>query len=212
MPFASSSQKRSALFKALAAQRACLAEQDQKALATSNTFVFANCNWVSLWFDPGHAVASDFGTMTAYRAITTAGELIWYVVPEAGAPVYHAQCADPVQAMDHAAEVHRGQHALRDEWHLVETIAQDLRSGTQQFDVTLDDARDAPMCPLGFKAVMASVGLFGFKRISGKTAAKLMAVEPQMGFVIHAAWKRANTSRIKGMITIPTPVGYEAIC
>ncbi|MEO0402181.1 MAG: hypothetical protein AAF214_07380 [Pseudomonadota bacterium] len=210
MPFATAPMRRSRLLKTLAAERASSSPSERAANPGADAFVHDTSHWVSLWYDQDNACPSDFGTMTAYRAITVQGDLIWYVVFENGASVYHALCDDPREAITQASEAQSAQRQLMDQWHSVQAIARDLLAGRQKFDVTLDDAHIAPMCPLGFRAVMASAGLFGFKRISGKTAARLMKAEPQMGFVIYAAWMRARAQT--GMAGPRDPVGFEAMC
>jgi hypothetical protein len=197
----------------LAGERPGLDAAQRQSLIEVGAFTFVDRTWVTLWFDPDHAVRSDCGGMTAYRAITTTGDLLWYVAPAGEAPVYHAQCADPYEAIEHATVALGAQDDLNRRWVHIERLAHDLRRGAIHFNVTLDDARMAPICPLGFKAVMASVGLFGARAISGRTAAVLMKVEPNIGHIIHAAWMRAEAVPTARSTRAKTaPMGFESIC
>jgi hypothetical protein len=210
MSFLLATPRKSSLFRALAAERSDVQRAETGDTPAGDEFLFDDSHWVSVWYDPASAVRSDFGTMTAYRAITVHGELLWYVMFENCASVYHVQCDDAATAITRASEAQCEQRQLMDQWQGVQAIARDLLSGKQAFHVTLEDARNAPMCPLGFRTMMASAGLFGFKRISGKTAARMMKAEPQMGFVIYAAWQRTKAEQAAGLV--PAPVGYEAMC
>ncbi len=205
---------RTALFETLASERKTAPREERVKRATGDDFTFVDRTWVTLWYDPQNAVRSDCGGMTAYRAITTTGDLLWYVAPEGEAPVYHAQCADPFEAIEHATVALGAQSDLNRRWAHIERLASDLRQGIIHFDVTLADARLAPICPLGFKAMMASVGLFGATSVSGRTAAMLMRIEPTVGFVIHAAWLRAQGTAPATHVATKrsTPVGFESIC
>ena len=202
------------LFHKLASTRKSLSQAETEALVKANTFTYVDRVWVTLWFDPEHMVTSDCGGMTAYRAITSTGDLMWYVAPEGDAPVYHAQCADPFEAMEHAAASVGIQSDISRRWAHIERLAGDLRSGTLDFDVTFEDARHSPACPTGFRAIMASMGLFGARAISGRVAAMLMRVEPGIGFIIHAAWVKSHvdTKTRPGILTVKPPVGFEGIC
>jgi len=207
-------QRPGALFHKLADERRMMSQSERDTLVENAVFTYVDRTWVTLWYDPGHAIRSNCGGMTAYRAITTTGDLLWYVAPEGDAPVYHAQCADPFEAIEHATVALGAQADLNRRWIHIERLAQDLRSGALQFDVTLEDARLAPICPNGFRALMASVGLFGARSISGRTAAVLMKVEPSVGYIIHAAWIRTQAPVPQaGVHAVPrAPAVFEAAC
>ena len=207
-------QRPGALFHKLAGERRMLSKGERDALVENAAFTYVDRTWVMLWYDPGHAIRSNCGGMTAYRAITTTGDLLWFVAPEGDAPVYHAQCADPFEAIEHATVALGAQADLNRRWTHIERLARDLRSRALQFDVTLEDARLAPICPTGFKAVMASVGLFGARSISGRMAAMLMKVEPGVGYIIHAAWMRTQppVPEAGGHVTPRAPAVFGAAC
>ena len=154
--------------------------------------------------------------MTAYRAITTTGDLLWYVAPEGDAPVYHAQCTDPFEAIEHATVALGAQGDLNRRWAHIERLAAGLRCGAIEFDVSVEDARNVPLRAWVFTALMTVLGVFGTRSISGRMAATLMRMQPSVGFVIHAAWLRAQLSTPSGAAEVVVahrrPVGFEAIC
>jgi hypothetical protein len=207
-------QRPDCLFHKLANTRPTLSNAEADALVKANPFTYVDRTWVTLWYDPAHMVTSDCGRMTAYRAITATGDLLWYVAPDGDAPVYHAQCADPFEAMEHAAASVGIRSDVARRWAHIERLAGELRNGTLEFDVTFEDARHSPVCPTGFRTVMASLGLFGARTMSGRVAAMLMRVEPSVGFIIHTAWIRSLMTAPTGrhILRAKPPVGYEGIC
>lgn len=208
-------QRPGALFQKLAGERKTLSEGEREAIADASAFIFVDRTWVTLWYDPAHAIRSRCGGMTAYRAITTTGDLLWYVAPEGDAPVYHAQCADPFEAIEHATVALGAQADLNRRWAHIERLARDLRSGAVAFDVTAEDARRVPLRAVLFKTMMAVAGVSGKRAVSGRTAAMMMKVEPSVGFIIHAAWVRSHIAAPghQGVVVAPRrPVGFEAIC
>ncbi|MFL4470953.1 hypothetical protein ACERZ8_14090 [Tateyamaria armeniaca] len=208
-------QRPGALFQKLAGERKALSQGEKDAIADASAFTFVDRTWVTLWYDPAHAIRSKCGGMTAFRAITTTGDLLWYVAPEGDAPVYHAQCADPFEAIEHATVALGAQADLNRRWAHIERLAEDLRSGAVAFDVTLEDARRVPIRPTMFKALMAAMSLFGKRTVSGRNAAMLMKAEPSIGFIIHAAWIRSHIAdpAQNGVVVAPRrPVSFEAIC
>lgn len=206
--------RRVALFKTLAGERKHLSGDTRDALARAETFTFVDRTWVTLWYDPDHAVRSDCGGMTAYRAITTTGDLLWYVAPKGDAPVYHAQCADPHEAIEHATVALGAQIDLNRRWSHIERIARDLRSGALAFDISAQDVARAAVAPITLRAAMACIRKLTGRDMSGRHAAMLMKLQPSVGFVIHAAWLRALATAPYAPIAKARkkPVGFEAIC
>ena len=208
-------QRPGALFQKLMGERKTLTAGEKEVIADASAFTYVDRTWVTLWYDPGHAIHSECGGMTAFRAITTTGDLLWYVAPEGDAPVYHAQCSDPFEAIEHAKVALGAQTDLNRRWAHIERLADDLRSGTLAFDVKAEDARNVPFRASTFKGVMLVAGLFGARTISGRTAARLMKVQPSIGFIIYAAWMRAQIASPahQDVVVAPRrPVGFEAIC
>jgi len=66
----------------------------------------------------------------------------------------------------------------------------DLRRGRRHLRVSVEDAHASPLCSLGIEGFCASMGLAQVPAISGRLAGWLMRIEPQLGFVIDAAWQR----------------------
>ena len=206
--------RRVTLFKTLAGERKAVQDDEKAALETGEAFNFVDRTWVTLWYDPGHAVRSDCGGMTAFRAITSTGDLLWYVAPEGEAPVYHAHCADPFEAIEHATVALGAQMDLNRRWAHIERLAANLRQGTMRFDVSLEDVRRAATAPIAFRAALSVLRLFGVRHVSGRSVAMLMPVAPKIGFVIHAAWIRslAGAMARQSKLSRTAPVGFEAIC
>lgn len=210
-------QTRNTLFKALASQRPMSPEATENApklSKASDGFVFVDRTWVTLWYDTGNVVHSQCGGMTAYRAITTTGDLLWYVAPEGKGPVYHAQCADPFQAIEHATVALGAQNDLKSRWVFIECLARELRQGTLAFHITAQDVHNSPVAPLALRALMAGATKMGTARISGRSAAILMRVAPNVGFVLHTAWLRCQTHTVAPRVAAPRApaVSFEAIC
>ena len=180
------------LFQELASTRQMMSLMEKEFLAGSGAFVFDKADWVRLWYDPEHAIRSDCGTMTAYRAITVGGQLLWYVFTDGKTRGFHAIETDPFAAMEAADRALARRKMIRaDHWDRIETVASDLRNGRQKFSVSLDDAHRSPLCTLGIEGFMQSVGLGRVQQINGRLAGFLFKIEPQVGFVIHEAWLRA---------------------
>jgi|GEM_PF-2996861 len=208
-------QKPGALFQKLIGERKTLSAGEKEVIADASAFIYVDRTWVTLWYDPGHAISSKCGAMTAYRAITTSGDLLWYVAPKGDAPVYHAQCSDPFEAIEHATVALGAQTDLNRRWAHIGRIAQDLRSGALDFDICAEDARNVPLRASPFRSVIALAGLLGDGKISGRMAAALMTIQPSIGFIIHAAWLRAQSEKPaqQGIVVAPhRPRGFEAIC
>ena len=203
---------RGALFETLAAQRTLDVCATGQADAGADAFIFVDRTWVTLWYDPRHAIPSACGSMTAYRAITTTGDLLWYVASENAGPVYHAQCATPAEAILHAKIALGLRGGTNGRMTQIHRLAQDLRNGTISFDVIDDDARGAARRPIAFRALLALGALFGQRGISGRTAALLMRLDPDMGSIIQSAARRTKTTPRVSVQARRRPVGFEAIC
>ncbi|MEP4248996.1 hypothetical protein [Tateyamaria sp.] len=203
--------RRSALFKTLVGERKTQNGTDQGQQPSTDGFTFVDRDWVTLWYDRDHAVRSDCCGMTAYRAITTTGDLLWYVAPEGKAPVYHAQCADPFQAIEHATVALGAQGDLNLRWAFIERLASDLRSGARTLDITLGDVQCSPVAPAGIRMFMACLARLGARHISARYVAMLMKVSPGLGFVLHTAWMRSQTNAASKNTPI-APADFEAIC
>lgn len=180
----------------LAKERQMTSLIEKEIISAGADFVFDKTNWVPLYFDRNYAVTSDCGKMTAYRAVTTKGQLLWLVFTPAKSHGYHALCADPVAAMEEAQRAWARRRAVRQDWASVERSARDLIFGRQKFDIRLEDAQASPLCTLGIEGFLAAIGMSRVKRISGRMAGLLMKIEPQMGFVIYEAMQRHRAAQL----------------
>lgn len=190
MPFRPASRGSSALFLRLAAERPQSSLIDREIVSAGVSFVYDSTDWVRLWYDDGHAVTSPCGVLTAHRAITTCGRLLWLVRSTGKRRAYHAWSDDPADAMDEAARAWAHRKAVRADWQRIESLARDLRRGRRRFDVRIEDAHRSPLCTLGIEGFLSSLGMGRVTRISGRLAGWLMLIEPQVGFVIHEAERR----------------------
>lgn len=174
----------------LAKHRQMTSLMDKEIIAEGADMVFDNANYVPLYYDRGYSVVSDCGEITAYRAITLKGQSLWMVFTPSKAHGYHATCTDPVEAIEAARATWAHRRAVRQDWGQVEKTARDLIWGRQRFDVREEDLIASPLCALGIQGFRASIGMSRITKMPGRLAALVMMLEPQMGFVIHAAMQR----------------------
>jgi len=179
----------------LAHQRPMTSLMEKEIATVSTDMVFDKSDWVPLYFDRGNAVVSDCGQLTAYRAATLKGQLLWMVFTPGKLRGFHADCTDPVEAMDQAKASLMHRRAVRQDWTLVEQTARDLMVGRQRFSVRVEDLHASPLCAMGIEGFRRTIGMGNVTRMPGWMAALLMKIEPQMGFVIHAALQRQNRSQ-----------------
>jgi len=178
----------------LAAERQDTSLMEKELVASLCIFDFRRENWLSLWCDLENKRSSDCGTMEAIRAITITGDLLWMVRSPKKKHDYHSLAVDHFDAMEEAASVWRARSEIRkNHWTEIQRIAGDLRGGRIAFDLTLDDVEQSPLCALGARAFLRRFGLAKLQKISGRLAGFLMLIEPQVGFVIHEAAKRAHS-------------------
>ena len=151
-------------------------------------------NWVRMWVDTGHIVTSDDGTLQAFRGIDFDGTLMWLVRHPNKKHGYHSRLSDPFAAMIEANEAWADRRRVRARWPLVKSIAWDLILGRKSFAVTRADAHQSALCGAGIDAFMTRIGCKNRQALSGRTAAMLMLLDPQLGFVIYAAYEREQSS------------------
>ncbi|MEM8576716.1 MAG: hypothetical protein AAGF60_02590 [Pseudomonadota bacterium] len=191
MPFSSKTPKP---FFTLAAARQMTSLIERELLLAAPPFVRDTSDWVKLWYDPGNAKTSECGQMTAYRAVTDGGRTLWFVFTPRKARGYHALTDCHIAAMDMARRAWAQRRAVRADWPAVEALARELRLGRVRLDVRMDDAERSPLCTLGIEGFLRGVGLGRVRQISGRLAAWLMLIEPQMGFVLHEAALRQRAA------------------
>ena len=165
---------------------------DRELALATNEVKRETINWVPMWVDWGHAIRSDCNTATALRAITDRSELLWYVRHDTKKHGYHSLHSDPFEAIHEALGAWQKRKLVRAEWQQVHHLSRDLIVGRKRLTVTREDAEDSALCTLGIKWFADRFKLSRKRSISGRTAALLMKVEPQLGFVIHQAALREN--------------------
>lgn len=176
-----------AAFRRLAHERQMTSLIDRDIIALGGDFIPLRSDWVSLYYDTGYKVCSDDGSQYAYRAITTRGELLWLVFSTGKSRGYHSEASCPVGAFEEAQTALAHRREVKSRWDDVTSVARALRRGSLRFDVLIEDAHNSPLCAMGTRHFLRSVGMSGITRISGFKLAWLMLVEPQLGFVIHQA-------------------------
>lgn len=163
---------------------------DQEIAAASDDIEHVSENWVPMWVDTGNTVSSDCGQLRAIRAIGFDGTLMWFIKHPDKSHGYHSVEDCPFAAFDDARSAWRRRAEVRSEWDLVEEIARDLLAGRKKFAVTRADAHASPLCSAGIDGFMARMGMPNVQTISGRSAALLMKIDPQLGFVIREAHRR----------------------
>lgn len=179
----------------LTQQRRMTSLVDREIASAGPDLVFSKADWVPMYYDRGQSVTSDCGKITAFRALTLRGHFLWMVFARDKARGFHASAHDPLEAIERAQVSWAHRRAVRQEWHLVEATARDLIWGRQRFDVRREDLHASPLCPLGAEGFLRAIGCGTAQRIPGRLAALLMKIEPQMGFVLHAAMQRRALGR-----------------
>ena len=174
----------------LAQQRRMTSLMDMEIASAGPDMVFTKADWVPLYYDRGHAVSDARGRIVAFRALTLKGQFLWMVFAQDKARGYHASTDDPFEAIEMAKASWAHRRAVRQEWDLVERTARDLILGRQRFDVRIEDLHASPLCHLGGEGFRRAIGCGRVNRMPGWLAALAMKIEPQMGFVIHAAIQR----------------------
>ncbi len=174
----------------LAKQRRMTSLLDKEIAAESADMTFSKTDWVPLYFDRGNKVISDCGQIWAFRALTLKGEFLWLVFANDKVRGYHALTADPHTAIDLAKASWAHRRAVRRDWDIVERAARELLLGRLRFDVRIEDLHASPLCHLGGEGFRRAIGMGRINRMPGWLAALAMKIEPQMGFVIHAALQR----------------------
>ncbi|MEL6571403.1 MAG: hypothetical protein AAFQ64_07090 [Pseudomonadota bacterium] len=144
-------------------------------------------DWVPMWVDLEHAVRSTRHQATAYRAITDDGILLWYVRHDKKKRGYHSRASTAVDAFADAAQTWQTRRAIKRNWDQLKALQTDVLMGRKTVDVTIEDARAGGLCTLGIEGFMRRFGIANRTRISGRLAALLMKVEPQMGFALYRA-------------------------
>ena len=176
-----------AAFKRLAHERQMMSLIDRDIVSLGGDFLFHRSDWVSLYYDTGYMVTSDDRSQYAYRAITTRGELLWLVFSTGKSRGYHSEERCPFAAFEDAQRALAHRRFVKSRWNDVNRVASALRRGSLRFDVLIEDAHASPLCAMGTRHFLRSIGIPNVQRMSGFKLAWIMLIEPQLGFVIHEA-------------------------
>ena len=152
-------------------------------------------NWVPMWVDWGNAVRSDETSATAVRAISDRFEPLWYVRHDTKRHGFHSTRTLPLEAIDEARRAWDHRRVVRSEWDEVLRVRRELLLGRRKLRVTQQDAFDSALCTIGIQWFLRRTGIGLVPSISGRSAALLMRIEPQLGFVIHQALQREARAR-----------------
>ncbi|MEM6593556.1 MAG: hypothetical protein AAF672_02120 [Pseudomonadota bacterium] len=181
------SHSKASLFKVLAADRQITSLIDKEIISSGQDYVFLRSDCIALYYDRAHIVRSDDGSQHAYRAITKQGEKLWLVFSEGKTRGYHAECDCPFEAFDITRRALQQRRQVKANWNDVRRLARDLRMRRVQLNVRLEDAERSPLCTMGIRHFLRSIGLPNLTRMSGFKLAWMMLAEPQLGFVLHEA-------------------------
>ncbi len=191
MLFKRLSHSQEKLIHRLAMMRPMTSLMERDILPVTGDIVEVRENWVRMWVDTGHVVSFDGGRITAFRGICDRGQPMWLVRHKNKKHGYHSLHSDPIDAVEEAQAAWDARRGGRARWNEVERCAADLLRGRRRLTVTMDDAHASALCAPGIEAFLRRIGLGRVRRVSGRIAALMMKLEPQVGFVILAAMDRA---------------------
>lgn len=159
-------------------------------------------SWVRMWVDLSYIVYSPCGTMHARRGITVDGQIIWLIQHPMRPRAFHAVGHDPAMAFRRATDAWARCDALRGRREEIKALARDLIYGRQTFDITIEDAAASPLSAVEVRSFMARLRLGRARRVSGRVAALMTLIEPQVGFVIWTAHQRRHAARAAAETTV----------
>lgn len=193
-----------AALKALLATRGGLSLIEEE-VALAATVERETSDWVPMWVDLDHAVRSTRLEATAFRAITDDGTLLWYVCRDGKAKGYHSVAATAYEAFADAEAKWEKRREIKRNWTRLKALQRDILLGRTSLRVTLDDAHQSGLCVLGIKGFMGRMGIARRTEISGRLAALLMYVEPQVGFALYQAAAARGTFASPAVKAAQTP-------
>lgn len=175
----------------LAMERQATSLLDREIAASSDQIVREREDWVDALVDYGNVFSCDGGKTRAIRALALHdGALFWLVRRTGKARGFHSNCLEPQSAVQQARAAWRARKLVRQNWDVVQRIARDLLFGRRRFKIRLEDAHASPLCSMGIAAFMRRMRISHVTEIPGWTAAVLMRIDPQVGFVIYQAHLR----------------------
>ena len=116
--------------------------------------------------------------------------MIWLVKHIQRPLAFHAVAHDPAQAFACAREAWAACDALRKRRAEIRALCRNLLMGRARFDVTVEDAAAAPLSSVEVRFFLRRMGLSRRRRISGRLAALIALIEPQVGIVVWTAFRR----------------------
>lgn len=177
----------------IAFQRPMISLLDRELLAISDDIVEERENWIRAFVDYGHAIECPNGQATAFRALDASeGSLFWLVRREGKHHGFHSRAVDAYDAIDEAHAAWQCRRQVRQDWAFVERLMRDALLGRIQFKVRIEDAHSSPLCGMGIDAFLTRMRLEHVREISGRMAAILMWIDPQVGFVLYEAHRRST--------------------
>ncbi len=157
-------------------------------------FEFVRMDWVSTWLDRLNVVHSREGNLTATRAITAQGRLIWLVANPNFRRAYHSRSDTATNAFDEARTAWSRRAEFRNRKTEMKRILWELRLLRVRHNVTVEDAYASPLCEEGVDGFLRSLGLGRFRRFPGWLIAWLSIFDRQVGMVLYEARKRHELS------------------
>ena len=149
-------------------------------------------NWVSALIDETHFFRDEKLRMTAYRAVTKHGQLIWYVFRDGRRVGYPASAGAPATAISEARSIEAARKDASIHWSRVRSFARDLRKGRTHETILLSDAYAAPLSAVSVEGFREAFGLTAYKSMSGRVMAMLAVCDERVAFVLYAAMVRTE--------------------
>ncbi|TNF22825.1 MAG: hypothetical protein EP318_02640 [Rhodobacteraceae bacterium] len=174
----------------LAVERKLLSEDFPGLRPLNGDIVRHSESWVRMWVDNSWAVRSRCGRMYARRGMTDDGQLIWLVRHVDRKLAYHTVGHTPDMAFRRAQEGWQRCDAMKAHRREARGLIRDLLLGRARFDVSVVDAAEAPLSPVEVRGFLARMKIDRKYRISGRMAALMALIEPQMGLIIWIAHQR----------------------
>ncbi|WP_227270224.1 hypothetical protein [Roseobacter weihaiensis] len=163
--------------------------------------VFDRSDWVSAWIDPRNMTVSPCGTVTACRAISTAGRLLWVVRKSGLKRAYHSREKDAQAAIADAENAWQRRHDQKVFKPQVRAIVSDLRWLRVRHPVLIDDAYRSPLCDEGIDCFLRALRISGFRSYPGWLVGWLFAIDRQVGFVLWEAHLRVSAAAGDNKVT-----------
>lgn len=185
----------------LAVERKLLSDDFPGLRPLNGDIVRHSESWVRMWVDNSWAVYSDCGMMYARRGLTDDGQIIWLVQHLERPLAFHTVGHNPEMAFRRALEAWRRCDEMKAHRREIRGLVRDLILGRERFDVSVVDAAESPLSAVEVRGFLSRMGLSRKHRISGRLAALMALIEPQMGMVIWIAHKR----RARRPATAPAP-------